>query len=90
MVIVGIRRSHQVVGIPVVFVQVVPVLGSQLVIAPIQPFECHFGLVDLVPPSIEGFTGNAVWDNPVHAQIVITGRGDGHVLKGTELGQRFE
>ena len=33
MVIVGVCTSRQVVGIPVVFVQVAPILGSQLAIA---------------------------------------------------------
>ena len=42
------------------------------------------GLVDTIPPSSQGFTCQVVGDHAVHAQIAVTGRGDGHVLKRVE------
>ena len=41
-------------------------------------------MVDTVAPSVHGFTGNTVGDHMVHAQIAITGRGDGDVFKRVE------
>ena len=42
------------------------------------------GLVETIPQSSQGFTGQAAGDHVVHAQIAVTGRGDGHVLKWIE------
>ena len=65
-------------------------LLSKSVIAPGQPFEGHLGLIDSITPSAHGFTGKAVGDHAVHAQILVAGRGDGHVLKWVEPGFGFE
>ena len=42
------------------------------------------GFVDTVAPSVHGFTGNAVGDHAVHAQITVTGRGDCDMFKRVE------
>ena len=53
-------------------------------IGPVQPFEGHLGLVDIVAPSVDGFTGQTVGDHAIHAEISIASGGDGHVFKGVE------
>ena len=41
-------------------------------------------MVDTVAPSVHGFTGNAVGDHTVHAQITVTGLGDGDMFERIE------
>ena len=65
-------------------------LLAKLVIAPGQPFEGHSGLIDVVAPSADGFTGQTVGDHAVHAEISIASGGDGHVFKGVEAGLGFK
>ena len=76
MRMVGIGASHHVFR-----GELTQGLLSKSVIAPGQPFEGHLGLIDSIAPSAHGFTGKAVWDHAVHAQISVASRGDGHVLK---------
>ena len=65
-------------------------LLSKSVIAPGQQFEGQLGLINSITPSTHGFTGNAVGDHTVHAQISVAVRGDGHVLKRVEPGFGFK
>ena len=82
---VGIGASHHIFGD-----ELTQGLLSKSVIAPGQPFEGHLGLIDSIAPSAHGFTGNAVGDHAVHAQISVASRGDGHVLKRVEPGFGFK
>ena len=41
-------------------------------------------MVDTIAPSSQGSTGNAVGDHAVHAQIAVTGRGEGDVFERVE------
>ena len=84
MRMIGIGATHAVVVFQVFGGELSQSLLAKLVIAPGQPFEGHFGLVDIVAPSADGFTGQTVGDHAVHAKISIAGGGDGHVFKGVE------
>ena len=65
-------------------------LLAKLTIAPVQPFEGHSGLINVVAPSVDGFTGQTVGDHAVHAEISIASGGDGHVFKGVEPSLGFK
>ena len=65
-------------------------LLAKLVIAPGQPFEGRLGLVDIVAPSVDGFTGQTVGDHAIHAKISIASGGDGHVFKRVEPSLGFK
>ena len=86
----GTGLSHPVFGFQVFRAELTQGLLPKLVIAPGQPFEGHSGLIDLITPSAHGFTGQAVGDHAVHAQISVASRGDGHVVKRVEPGFSFK
>jgi len=79
MGIIEVSWSHQVFS-----GKTVQSLTAKFVIAPVEPFEGHLGLVDLISQSAQGFTGNAVGSNAVHAKMPIAGRGNRHVFEGVE------
>jgi len=59
----GITRegtNHETVGLKVFGGETVQALAVKLVIAPVEPFEGLFGLVDSIWRSSSGFTGSAV------------------------------
>ena len=90
MRIVGMDAKHSVFSFQLFGGELSQSLLAKLTIAPGQPFEGHLGLIDVVTPSTDGFTGQTVGDHAVHAQISIASGGDGHVFKGVEPGLGFK
>ena len=86
----GTGASHPVFDFQVFRGELTQSLLSKLVIAPGHPFEGHSGLIDLIAPSAHGFTGQAVGDHAVYAQISVASRENGHVLKRVEPGFGFK
>ena len=85
-----IGASHPVFGFQVFRGELTQGLLAKLVIAPGQPFEGHLGLIDLIASLAHGFTGQAVGDHAVQAQISVASRGNGHMLKRVEPGFGFK
>ena len=90
MRMIGIGASHVVVVFQVFGGELSQSLLAKLTIAPGQPFEGHSGLIDVVAPSADGFTGQTVGDHAIHAEISIASGGDGHVFKGVEPSLGFK
>ena len=67
MGIIGVSGSHHVMSLQVFSGETVQSLTGKLVIATVEPFEGHLGLVDLILQSTHGFTGNTVGNQAVHA-----------------------
>ena len=86
---IGIGAGHHVFGVQVFMGELTQGLLPKSVIAPGQPFEGHCRLIDSIVPSTHGFTGNAVGDHAVHAQISVAGGGDGPVIERIEYGFGF-
>ena len=64
--------------------------SAQLVFHPPQPLHGYVGVVGLGTPSLQGFGCDGVFDHPVHAQIPIACRSDGHLIERIEMRQGFE
>ena len=47
-------------------------------------------MIDATSPSQEGFGGDGLQGEAVHAEVPITSRGDGHLFERIESGMRFE
>ena len=62
----------------------------QLGFHPPKPLHGHVGMVGAGTPSLQGFGGDGIFGHPVHAQIPIACRGDGHLVERTEMRQGFE
>ena len=70
MVLVGVvvvGEGHHVVGVAFVFGQGRPTFGLQSVVAPRQPFYGDFGMVDVASSPQEGFGGDGLGRETVHA-----------------------
>ena len=74
MVLVGIvviGEGHHVVVVAFIFGQGQPRFGFQSVVAPRKPFYGDFGMVDVALPSQEGFGGDGLGRETVHAWVPI-------------------
>ena len=62
----------------------------QLGFHPPQPLHGYVGVVGAGTPSLQGFVGDGVMGHPVHAQIPVACRSDGHLIEGVEMRQGFK
>ena len=59
-------------------------------VAPGQPFQGGFGLVDDIAPSVHRFAGDALGYHAIHPQVTIASRGNGDVIERVEGGFGFK
>ena len=87
---VRVGQGHHLMLFACVVHQSPPFRLSQTMFLPQQPFHGGFGVIGGHAPTLQGFHGNGVRRHPVHAQVAIASRRDGHLLEGIEMSQLFK
>ena len=89
----GIVPVNDVAGVQDAELALVPCIlerSVQLGFHPPQPLRGHVGVVGAGAPSLQGFEGDGVFGHPVHPQILVACRSDGHLVERIEMRQGFE
>ena len=89
----GIVSVDGVAGVQDAELALVPCMlerSVQLSFHPPQPLHGYVGVVGAGTPSLQGFVGDGVFSHPVHVQIPVACRSDGHLIEGVEMCQGFE